>query len=361
MIEIIDDVYVNNSTKMKCRCLVEGCGYEFLIRWDHLSRGVGCAKCSGVAKLNMEEVKKRVSKTHPNVTILSNEYINSDSDLKCRCSICEHEWSSSAHKLSTGYGCPKCAGNINLTLKEVKERVAVANNKIRILDSEYINNKSKLKCECLVDKCKHKWSSTASGLMAGGGCPKCAGTAKLSLSEVKSRLRLIDDTIEIKSEKYINNKSKLDCKCLVCNHEFKSTSDGLLRGSGCKKCCDRNRSGVYNKKIADKNKEKWLKTKSTLYIIKCIGDDEEFYKIGITRVNTKNRFSGLNRMPYDYSIINEFETNLYDAIHLELELHLLNNKNNYSPKIKFGGHTECFSKIDINQIEEFLAKKKVGE
>ena len=35
---------------------------------------------------------------------------------------------------------------------------------------------------------------------------------------------------------YINNETKIGCKCKVCEHEWKSTPKNLLRGAGCPKC-----------------------------------------------------------------------------------------------------------------------------
>ena len=63
-------------------------------------------------------------------------------------------------------------------------------------------------------------------------------------------------------------------------------------------------------------------------------------------------------MPYNYSIICEINTNLYDAVFLEKELHFMHIKNKYIPKICFEGYTECFDYINIDLI---LNIKKILE
>ena len=43
------------------------------------------------------------------------------------------------------------------------------------------------------------------------------------------------DTIEILG-KYINTKTKIQCKCKICGYEWKAIPEVLLNGNGCRKC-----------------------------------------------------------------------------------------------------------------------------
>ena len=43
------------------------------------------------------------------------------------------------------------------------------------------------------------------------------------------------DAIEILG-KYINTKSKIQCKCKICGYEWKAIPEVLLNGNGCRKC-----------------------------------------------------------------------------------------------------------------------------
>jgi hypothetical protein len=56
-------------------------------------------------------------------------------------------------------------------------------------------------------------------------------------------------------------------------------------------------------------------------------------------------------MKFGYFITIEFMIMGMDYLDaLSSEEYLLSSPNRYSPKIKFGGHTECFSSIDINKM-----------
>lgn len=66
----------------------------------------------------------------------------------------------------------------------------------------------------------------------------------------------------------------------------------------------------------------------------------------------KRRFK--SDMPYKYKTINKIETDLYKAVYIEHELHKIHNELSYHPKIKFGGHTECFTKVIQKEINKFL-------
>ena len=81
-----------------------------------------------------------------------------------------------------------------------------------------------------------------------------------------------------------------------------------------------------------------------LYGLYCPITDELKY-IGITKNSMNKRFGRKDYMPYNYKVLDIIETNMYDAIYIEKEMHTQNNKYSYTPNIKFGGHTECFSKI----------------
>ena len=43
-------------------------------------------------------------------------------------------------------------------------------------------------------------------------------------------------TIKITGRNYVNNKTPIECECLVCGYKTKKRPDSLLSGRGCKKC-----------------------------------------------------------------------------------------------------------------------------
>ena len=76
---------------------------------DHLSSGAGCPKCAGNYMDKNYFIEKATLKHGNKYDYTKVNYINSKSKVNIICSIHdEFETTPSAHLL---YGCPKCAGN----------------------------------------------------------------------------------------------------------------------------------------------------------------------------------------------------------------------------------------------------------
>lgn len=152
--------------------------------------------------------------------------------------------------------------------------------------------------------------------------------------------------------KYNGIKSKVTIICPV-HGEFQQTAEAHLCGRGCDKCARENTSnrGQYSVLLAERYKNEYIKTKAKVYLVKFNKESEKFYKIGITKYNTKQRFRGYEKAGFKYSILKEVNTNLYNAIHLETELHSLLYNNRFTSRHKFDGYTECFSKINLLDIK----------
>lgn len=88
-----------------------------------------------------------------------------------------------------------------------------------------------------------------------------------------------------------------------------------------------------------------------LYVIKLYSEDEEFIKIGTTTSKINRRFSGPKNMPYNYEVLYQIIDGVNSAA---LEPYFQNalSDYSYSPKIKFPGHMECFTKEAINKLLE---------
>jgi hypothetical protein len=102
------------------------------------------------------------------------------------------------------------------------------------------------------------------------------------------------------------------------------------------------KTGRYNITKSDLNKEKWTSINAIVYFIECTGNNELFYKIGITSKSIEKRFENF---PYNYIIKHSINTNLYDAVLIESVLKQKHLEYMYIPKIYFGGRTECFTKL----------------
>lgn len=135
-IEILGE-YVNNRTKIKCKCKIDGYKWEMIP--SNLLSNQGCPKCSGNIKKTTEEFKQEIKDVNDNIEILG-EYKGALTKIKVRCKIDEYEWETMPNSLLNGYGCPKC--------NESKGEKRVA----KFLDSKNIKYKPQYK----FDDCRNK-------------------------------------------------------------------------------------------------------------------------------------------------------------------------------------------------------------
>lgn len=145
--------------------------------------------------------------------------------------------------------------NTNLTNVEFLDRMSEINPNIEFI-SEYKNRKTRIECLCKI--CFHKWNPMADKLLEGRGCPICAKQKRMQCFP-KSHEHFMNDfnkygnpDVEILG-KYINVKTKILCKCKICNYEWETIPSVLLKGHGCKKCSDER-----NKYILRKSHEQFL-------------------------------------------------------------------------------------------------------
>ena len=228
-IEIIGE-YVNTDTKIKCRCLIDG--HEWEATPANLLSGTGCPKCAGNRKrYTTESFKEKLKEVNPNIEILD-EYINSATKIKCRCLIDGYEWEAVPAHLLQGHSCPKCVGVERYTTESFKEKLKEVNPNIEVI-GEYVNNRNKIKCRCLIDE--YEWEARPHDLLKAVGCPKCAGNVKKTHEQFVEEMKEVNPNIEIIGE-YINDKTKILCRCLIDGHEWEVTPHNLLRGRGCPLC-----------------------------------------------------------------------------------------------------------------------------
>lgn len=192
----------------------------------------------------------------------------------------------------------------------------------------------------------------------GRGCSKCGriniANALRSNTEdfiIKANRIHGENKYNYSNSIYLSAIEKLEIGCNVEGHGiFWQKPNGHLSGEGCPLC------GVENGGYSKQDYIKQAKGREgILYIIKCFKEDEVFYKIGITFVGLKSRFSNKNRLPYNYESINEYKCDAGCVWDLEKELHKKYKSYKYVPIINFQGYTECFNiSLPIEEIIENL-------
>ena len=121
-----------------CYCEKHG---NFNRSWNKIYCGSGCPMCANNIKLTIEQVRDNIYKINPNILIISNEYINANEKLKCKCLIDGYEWESSYHNLCY-HGCPECKRQG--FLGENNHRYSSQNTICEICGAEFLRCKTQL-------------------------------------------------------------------------------------------------------------------------------------------------------------------------------------------------------------------------
>ena len=282
--------YVNNKTKIKCKCKIDG--YEWETKPNSLlSSNSGCPKC-GYKKIKEKRTKVhedfiqefyKKNKNAENIEILG-EYKGNKTKIKCRCKKDGYIWETTPNTLLKGSGCPKCFNNhrgdtIRKSYEEFLDKFKKQNKNAENIEilGKYEDTQTKIKCRCKIDG--HEWETTPSILLRGSGCPKCYGNIKLTHEEFINRMKKINSDIEILGE-YKNAHTKIKCKCKIDGYEWETKPNSLLSSnSGCPKC-----SGIIKKT-----------TEEFIQEMKKINSDIEIlgeYKNAHTKIKCKCKIDG---------------------------------------------------------------------
>lgn len=83
--------------------------------------------------------------------------------------------------------------------------------------------------------CNHVWNATPNSLIQGHGCPACANNQKKTHKQFVSEMKKYNPYIEIIGE-YKTAITPLKVKCSICGSEWLSKPNRLLRGAQCQNC-----------------------------------------------------------------------------------------------------------------------------
>ena len=150
---------------------------------------------------------------------------------------------------------------------------------------------------------------------------------------------------------YIRSKTKvkINCKKHGCFHQIPKEH---IKGSGCPTC-----SKLINSFSFEQWKDINKDNKAILYVIECSNTEESFIKVGITSLSTKERYKGVIRMPYPYSIVYELATYNRKLI-WDIEKEVKESFKKYNTKLKFKGSSqECFDIRDKDNILKLINLK----
>jgi len=197
-----------------------------------------------------------------------------------------------------------------------------------------------------------KFTLTVSARLSGQKCPKCSAenyrkVRTVPKEEYYRRANEAHNYIYTYDNDYITSKHAITFYCKEHGKQRRNSHEHL-RGAGCKKC---EKIGQHTDKIS---RDGYINTANgritSLYLIECKSENENFYKIGKTFRGVESRFSG-SLLPYDYSIIFTHEGDAGYIYDLEDSIHNKFKEYNYKPNKFFAGFSECYRlDLPINKI-----------
>ena len=219
---------------------------EFQIRACNHIQGHGCAKCSKNKRYTTESFIEEAKKVHGDFYDYSETiYVNAKTKVKIICPKHGPFWQNPNNHLK-GIRCPHCGSEIggqkiaSNTEEFIRKATALHGDKYDF---------SKVKYTAAVDKvlviCKEHgvfWM-TPQNILAGHGCPICAGNTQLDTEEFIKRSNEIHEGVyDYTKTQYINNHEKV---CIICHQkdrygkehgEFWQNPASHMKGVGCPKC-----------------------------------------------------------------------------------------------------------------------------
>jgi hypothetical protein len=256
----LSKTYVNSKTKLKWEC-VEGHLWEAMP--NDIKQGHWCPVCASKRKgstqrLSIEHMKQLAA--HHNGKCLSNEYINSKTNLRWECAK-GHQWESAPGNIRQGNWCPVCAGNIRCTIEEVQKIAESKGGKC--LSNEYINDNTKLKWECAQG---HQWNAVPNSIKQGRWCPHCgienrSKARRLTIEEMQDLAEKRGGKCLSKS--YFNSVTKIKWECSE-GHQWDARPADVKQGYWCPYCSGTARLTIEDMfKLAEERGGKCFSSKYT--------------------------------------------------------------------------------------------------
>ena len=178
-----------------------------------------------------EKYVEEVAIKNKNIEVVG-QYANAETKILHMCLIDGYEWYAKPANILSGKGCPKCAGNLQLTTSEYLSRLSVVNPNIEAIE-DYVTAKTKILHKCKIDG--YEWYVEPSSTLQGCGCPQCAGNIKRSHEEYVVELLTKNPNVE-SIDVYVNANTPILHRCILHDVYWYITPYNALLGRGCVKC-----------------------------------------------------------------------------------------------------------------------------
>ncbi len=233
--------YVSKRKKVLVRH--NPCGYEFETAAENMVRkGRGkCPDCKTAwNKRTHKEYEVLFNEIAKGEYSLLSEYTTATAKVKMKHHVCDHVWEAAAHHFLEGVGCPVCGhakamDKQALDHEEFKKRIDRQYGEEMTLISKY-ERMSKL-VEVKHNPCGHIFKKTAADVLAGCSCPKCKEEQTMTTDKFEQKVKEVTKGECVVLGEYINSKTKVKTKHLICNYVWEAPPAYFLYKHGtCPKC-----------------------------------------------------------------------------------------------------------------------------
>lgn len=236
--------YIDKNTKMIVTCKIHGDFYQ--LPTIHL-RGHGCYHCGMIAgheklkghqedpKLQKSDFITKAREVHGDLYCYDKVFLYTRKDMVTIICNIHGEFSQRAASHLSGCGCQKCGKNVQ-TLDNENLDSFLNENSIPIKRiGNYVNSKTKVELKCL--KCNKTFHSTPNDIKSGNKCPYCRSNRKHTNEDIDNFIKEHDLQL-IRLTDYVNDETKITCRCLKCEKEWSFLPQVIKQGRMCPFCCN---------------------------------------------------------------------------------------------------------------------------
>ena len=212
--------FVRNRAKVEFEC--GKCFKDYNLVYFNYQHRISCICERTKTVLNLDTVKTYIESYGD--TLISNDYINSDSLLEIKCNKCGQNFKMSFHTYKRGSRCGLCNVSHKKTIEEVKELIEISNDD-KLISKDYKNCISKMDIQC--GTCNNIFKMTYSQYRQGNRCPKCSAQSTIEKNRHSQEYvaEFIANDGDLLMSKYINMETKIDIKCGDCKKIFNVSFD----------------------------------------------------------------------------------------------------------------------------------------
>jgi hypothetical protein len=209
--------------------------------WDSSVKSVlyqrtGCPVCSGNTKLTESIVQSRLDLRPVELVEGSLKGSRKHATWKCLTDVSHPNWNATPDSVLGGSNCPACTGHEKINAEVIRRKIV--DRDVLLLSEDVSSSKENAQWGCRINASHRAWSASVSSVLAGSGCPECAGNAKLSGQIINSRLvgrsiRLLEDTFKSSSQ-----HARWICLAGKNHPEWDANVASVLSGVGCPSCAE---------------------------------------------------------------------------------------------------------------------------